>query len=116
MAEDRAAFDLDELRRRHAEVEGPWLEFLRVPELRTGLYKLPAGGEDPQQPHSEGEVYYVIAGRAVLSVEGEDFPARPGSLLYVAAGLDHRFHAIEEDLEVLVFFARERSAAGGGTQ
>lgn len=103
---DRAAFQLDELRRRHAGVEGPWLEFLRVPELRTGLYRLPAGGEDPQTPHREGEVYYVIAGRATLRAGDEDFPARAGSVLYVAAGVDHRFHSIEEDLEVLVFFAR----------
>ena len=29
----------------------------------------------------------------------------PGSVVFVGAGAEHRFHSIEEDLEVLVVFA-----------
>ena len=40
-----------------------YLEFLRVPALSMGLYALPAGSTDPQEPHQEDEVYYVVSGR-----------------------------------------------------
>lgn len=106
----RAAFDLAAVRRDlDATTAGgePWLEFLRVADLRVGLYVLPAGGSDPQSPHAEDEVYHVIRGRATLSVDGEDLAVVPGSVVYVAAGVDHRFHSITEELEVLVFFARK---------
>lgn len=107
----RAAFELAAVRRElDATTAGgePWLEFLRVPDLRVGLYVLPAGGADPQSPHEEDEVYHVVRGRALLAVEGEDLPVGPGSVVYVAAGAEHRFHSIVEELEVLVFFARRR--------
>ena len=37
----------------------PYLEFLRAPSMSAGIYTLPAGGVDRQQPHTEDEVYYV---------------------------------------------------------
>ena len=58
------AFELSDLRARQAAGEKLYLEFLRVPALSTGLYVLPTGGTDPQKPHAEDEVYYVISGRA----------------------------------------------------
>lgn len=39
-----------------------YLEFLRVPNLSMGLYRLKAGEEDSQQPHKQDEVYYVLEG------------------------------------------------------
>ncbi len=80
-------------------------EFLRVPALSMGVYTLPAGTEDLQQPHSEDEVYYVTHGRATIRVGDEDQPVIPGSIVYVPAHVEHRFHNITEDLTVLVFFA-----------
>jgi quercetin dioxygenase-like cupin family protein len=82
-----------------------WLEFLRVPALSMGIYALPAGAEDPQRPHAEDEVYYVVGGRARLRVGEEDRVAEPGALLFVGANVVHRFHHIEADLTLLVFFA-----------
>ena len=43
-------------------------EFLRQPSLSMGVYVLPAGGVDPQSPHTEDEVYYVASGRAQIKV------------------------------------------------
>ena len=80
-------------------------EFLRVHALSVGLYRLPAGGVDPQQPHSEDEVYYIVSGRGAIHVAGEDQPVEPGSIVYVKANDEHRFHSIIEDLTILVFFA-----------
>lgn len=82
-----------------------WLEFLRVPSLSMGVYHLKAGAADPQRPHHQDEVYYVASGAAVLTVDGEDFSAEAGSVLFVAAEAKHRFHSIREDLTALVFFA-----------
>ncbi len=82
-----------------------YLEFLRVPALSAGVYLLPAGADDAQKPHTEDELYYVAAGRGVIRVGAEDRPVRPGSVVYVRANEEHRFHSITEDLTLLVFFA-----------
>lgn len=100
----------DDLLAQHAQHGKPWLEFLRVNALSMGMYRLPAGGSDPQQPHAEDEVYYVTAGRARIRVGGADYPVAPGSIVYVPARVEHRFHSITEDLTVLVFFAPPESA------
>jgi mannose-6-phosphate isomerase-like protein (cupin superfamily) len=79
-------------------------EFVRVPDLSAGIYALEAGATDPQSPHSEDELYYVVAGRAMVSVGTETRPVVPGSLVFVAATVPHRFHDIVERLELLVMF------------
>src|SRR6516162_1410790 len=56
-------------------------EFLRVPDLSAGLYVLEAGGTDPQSPHTEDELYYVVTGRAMVTVAGETRPVVPGTLV-----------------------------------
>ncbi len=50
-------------------------------------------------------MYYIVQGRAQIQVGEEDMFVEPGSLVFVAANVDHRFHTIIEDLMVLVFFA-----------
>ena len=80
-------------------------EFLRVPSLSLGVYRLPAGGNDPQQPHTEDEVYFVVSGRAVIRVGNEDRAVTAGSIVFVPAKAGHHFHSIAEDLTILVFFA-----------
>ena len=82
-----------------------YLEFLKVPDLSMGLYVLPAGGKDPQSPHTEDEVYYVVSGRAKILVADEERNVQAGSIVYVAKNVAHHFHSIEEELTVLVFFA-----------
>jgi mannose-6-phosphate isomerase-like protein (cupin superfamily) len=82
-----------------------YLEFIKVPDLSVGLYVLPAGGVDPQSPHTEDEVYYVVSGKAKIQVGDEDRDVLAGSIVYVAKNVEHRFHSIEEELRVLVFFA-----------
>ena len=99
------AFELDQLLDRRANIGNLYLEFLQVPDLSMGLYELPAGGTDPQSPHTEDEVYYVVKGKAKIKVGDEDRAVRTGSVVYVAKNVVHRFHSIEEDLTVLVFFA-----------
>ena len=67
-----------------------------------------AGATDGQQPHTEDEVYYLVAGRAVLVIDGQPHLVESGSVAFVAAGVDHCFTEITEDLEVLVFWSPAR--------
>ena len=87
-----------------------YLPFLTVPALRCGVYVLAAGGQDPQKPHQEDEVYYVESGEGMFTAEGRDQAVKPGSIIYVAAGVEHRFHSISKDLKVLVFFSAAKPA------
>ena len=86
-----------------------YCEFLRVPAMSAGLYVLPPGATDPQRPHHEDEMYYVLRGRARFQADREDREVCAGSLLFVAAEVAHRFYDIAEKLEVLVFFAPAES-------
>ena len=99
------AFELAELISQRTDSNKLYLEFLKVPDLSMGLYVLSAGGTDPQSPHTEDEVYYVVSGRARIKVAEEDRAVEAGSIVYVAKNVEHRFHAIEEELTLLVFFA-----------
>ena len=99
------AYDLSHLMSEREASSKLYLEFLKVPDLSMGLYVLPAGGKDPQSPHTEDEVYYVVSGRAKILVADEERDVRAGSIVYVAKNVAHHFHSIEEDLAVLVFFA-----------
>lgn len=87
-------------------------EFLRVPDLSAGLYVLEAGATDPQSPHAEDELYYVIQGRARITVGEDDRPVGPGSLVFVAATVAHRFHDIAERLVILVAFGPAEGSRG----
>ncbi|MCI0709648.1 MAG: cupin domain-containing protein [Chloroflexi bacterium] len=99
------AFKLEDLLRQHDEHGKLYLEFLRYPSMSMGLYRLPAGGEDSQQPHNEDEVYYIVSGRAKISLAHQVQAVSAGSIVYVAKHIEHHFHDIEEDLTILVFFA-----------
>lgn len=98
-------YPLDELLKAHANSGKLYHEFLRVPDMSAGLYILPAGSKDPQQPHSEDEMYYVISGKGKFFYDGEDVDVGAGSTLYVPKTIEHRFHSIEEDLVIIVIFA-----------
>lgn len=105
------AWETTELSARRAAAAQPYLEFLREPSMSLGLYVLPAGGEDPQSPHGEDEIYVVVAGRASIRVGDEDRAVGPGSIVFVPARVPHRFHSIGSELSVLVGFAPAEGSA-----
>jgi mannose-6-phosphate isomerase-like protein (cupin superfamily) len=108
------SFDVPSLEAARTEVQDRtgelYLEFLRRDSMSCGLYVLEPGADDPQEPHQEDEVYVVVAGRARLSMADQDQPVGPGSVLFVARAVPHRFHDVTERLSVLVFFAPAESA------
>jgi mannose-6-phosphate isomerase-like protein (cupin superfamily) len=104
-SENSGLSDLETVERRRRESGKRYKEFLRVASMSAGLYVLAAGSEDPQSPHREDELYYVAQGRAKFRAGADERAVEPGSLLYVAAGVAHRFYDITEELQILVFFA-----------
>ncbi len=105
-----ASFDLDALSKENSAQDGPWLPFFDNDTMYTGIYEIPAGGEDNQQPHRLDELYVVTKGRAVLNAGDEQFDAKSGSIFFVKAEVPHKFTNIVEDLQVIVFFSK----AGAG--
>jgi mannose-6-phosphate isomerase-like protein (cupin superfamily) len=99
------AFSIEQLISEQAKGTKLYHEFLRRESLSLGLYVLPAGGVDPQQPHDEDEVYYIVSGQGQIDVGDETQPVQPGSIVFVAAHVPHKFHSITEELKILVFFA-----------
>ncbi|HEY9529029.1 MAG TPA: cupin domain-containing protein, partial [Anaerolineales bacterium] len=78
------AYELAQLISQRADSNKPYLEFLKVSDLSMGLYALPAGSTDPQSPHTEDEVYYVVRGRAQILVAEENLEVQAGSIVYVS--------------------------------
>jgi mannose-6-phosphate isomerase-like protein (cupin superfamily) len=93
-----------------ARLQKSYLEFLRVPSMSLGIYTVKAGETDPQKPHQEDEVYYVLNGRGQMKVGKENRAVQAGDIIFVEARVDHRFHSITEDMLLLVFFAPAESA------
>jgi quercetin dioxygenase-like cupin family protein len=77
--------------------------------MSAGVYVLPVGGTDPQKPHKQDEVYYVVRGRACITVGEQKQYVQEGSVIYVEANTEHHFQEIEEELVVLVVFAPAES-------
>jgi len=91
----------------------PYTELLRRASLSVGVYRLPAGGSDPQDPHDEDEVYHVVEGRASIRIGDEVHPVEPGDVVFVEKHVEHRFVDVETDLTVLVFFAPAEGSSSG---
>jgi mannose-6-phosphate isomerase-like protein (cupin superfamily) len=106
------AWELGEIDAGRAAERRLYHEFLRVPDLSAGLYVLDVGATDPQSPHTEDELYYVVAGRGVVTVGDEQGPVTAGSLVFVPATVPHRFGEIVERLEILVIFGPAEGARG----
>ena len=98
------AWELEELEAARSATRRPYHEFLSVPDLSGGLYVLDAGATDPQTPHTEDELYVAMSGRGRITVGDEVRDVRQGTVVFVAAGVTHRFHDIEERLVLLVAF------------
>lgn len=108
------AFELADLVARRDASGKPYLEFLSVPDLSLGLYALAVDQPDLQQPHAEDEAYYVVSGRGRITVGDEVRDVGPGSIVFVAATVAHRFHDISEDLTLLVMFGPAEGSRASG--
>lgn len=61
-------------------------------------------GHDPQTPHTRDEIYVVASGRGTFFDGSSRVSFQSGDLLFVAAGVPHRFENFSDDLAVWVMF------------
>jgi mannose-6-phosphate isomerase-like protein (cupin superfamily) len=103
-------YQITELLKQREHTGNRYLEFLRIPAMSAGIYVLAAGATDPQKPHNEDELYYVVRGHARMRIGPEEQAVSAGSVIFVATSVEHRFFDITEELVVLVFFAPAESS------
>lgn len=89
-----------------------WVEHLRAEDLSCGTYSLPAGGTDPQEPHTEDELYICTTGHATLWTPGASAEITPGMVAFVPAREEHQFIEITEDFTAIVVFAPPEGSCG----
>jgi mannose-6-phosphate isomerase-like protein (cupin superfamily) len=59
---------------------------------------------DFQTPHSQDELYIVISGTGVFLANNLEYPFSPGDVLFVPAGIEHRFIQFTPDFATWVVF------------
>lgn len=105
-------FELREIEQKRSELGREYLPFLNEQSFRMGLYVLKAKSIDSQPVHDEDEVYYVTSGKAKIVAGDSTFDAIKGSVIFVKAGVEHKFVEIEEDLSALVIFSNSPTQPG----
>ena len=70
--------------------------------MTVELYK--PVGTDPQLPHRQDELYFVVAGTGTFFKAGERRPFKPGDVIFVEAEVEHRFETLSDDFETWVVF------------
>ena len=79
-----------------------YVELFQHGTLSVELYA--PRGSDPQTPHTRDEVYVVVQGSGQFRNGDARHPFGPGDLLFVPAGVVHRFEDFTDDLAVWVVF------------
>ena len=59
---------------------------------------------DPQTPHSRDEIYVIAQGSGEFVCGPTREPFQPLDVLFVAAGVEHRFENFTDDFAAWVFF------------
>ena len=92
----------EEMRRKLQEGGGIYVDPLRHGTMSAGLYA--PRGHDPQLPHEQDEIYIVSKGTGTVLKAGERQPFGPGDIIFVEAGVEHRFEEFSDDFETWVVF------------
>jgi len=59
---------------------------------------------DPQTPHKQDELYVIISGNGVFLKNDQRTTFRAGDILFVEAGIKHRFENFTDDFMTWVIF------------
>lgn len=74
-------------------------------DLTLGVARLAQGETLEPHRHSQAETYYTLAGRGVVTVEGEAIPVEPGTLIHIPADAEHSIRNDHgEELQILYVF------------
>ena len=84
---------------------------LRRGTMKFGLYA--PRGVDTQSPHLQDELYVVVSGSGTFMKGDERVPFEPNDVIFVEAGVDHRFLDFSEDFSCwVIFWGPEGGEAG----
>ena len=79
-----------------------YLKLMRHGSLHVEIYR-PQGGDD-QTVHDLDEIYVVISGSGYFVRDGQRQLFEAGEVLFVPAGIEHKFVEYSEDFATWVFF------------
>ena len=85
-----------------ASVEERFVKVLEHGGMEVELYA--PRGVDRQVPHSRDELYVVVSGTGEFANGPDRHPFGPGDVLFVPAGVEHRFEDFTDDFAVWVVF------------
>jgi len=97
--------ELQDLLSRLQKEDGYFLDFLKIRNLEAGIILLHPGEKDTQEPHSADELYYVIDGSGSMELGKTRRSVKKGSIIFVPAGMRHKFYGNKQDLVILYMFA-----------
>ena len=65
---------------------------------------------DIQTPHKQDEIYVIASGNSLFNRNGEMVNCKAGDVLFVTAGMKHRFENFSVDFATwVIFYGREES-------
>lgn len=85
-----------------ASEDGAYGVLLEHGTMELGYYK--PDGVDPQEPHTQDEVYIIQSGSGYFVNADTRLPFVAGEALFVPAGAEHRFEDFSEDFAAWVVF------------
>ena len=86
----------------HLSADDRFATMLRAGSVEVEIYA--PRGVDPQTPHARDELYFVMRGAGWFVTGAERHPFGPGDVLFVPAGVEHRFEEFTEDFATWVVF------------
>ncbi|WP_317930275.1 cupin domain-containing protein [Halioxenophilus sp. WMMB6] len=84
------------------QVAAPFVELFRHGSLSVEYYQ--PDKVDGQSPHPRDELYVIVSGHGWFVCGDSRQPFEPGEVLFVAAGVEHRFEEFSDDFATWVFF------------
>ena len=98
-------FYLQDLIVKHVTQNKRYISFLDEKSISAGIYELRTQDEDRQQPHLKDEIYFILNGESRFEIGDQSTNLKQGDVLFVRAGVDHKFVDITKDLRTLVWFS-----------
>jgi len=91
----------------------PYVELFSHGSMSVELYK--PIKIDPQEPHSQDELYVVASGSGFFVNGGNRHPFETGEVLFVAARVEHRFEDFTDDFSAWVIFYGPEGGENAGS-
>jgi mannose-6-phosphate isomerase-like protein (cupin superfamily) len=95
-------FGLEEAAKLLAKAPDDFITVATNGEMRLLLFA--PLGKDTQTPHTQDEVYVVVSGHGTFRRGDETVSFTTGDMLFVGAGVEHRFEAFSDDFKTWVVF------------